>query len=480
MTFPDESSPDEDSYGRPTASHAPRIGILGATLGTGNLGVDALGISMVQGVLNSIPNAQILFQCWDRRHPVEIPLAEQVHRCEGIVFRQHESWRHHDSIARMRKLIAIARRAKFLEGLCGISKTLRQLKTCDAVLDISAGDSFADIYGNDVFDYQSRIKYLCLEAGVPLVLMPQTYGPFQSSQTARTAGDILTRAAMVCTREADGEAEVRQLCGAAGTPPLLGVPDLAFGLLPTTTELPPGFDPDPAAPIIGLNVSGLLYFGRRKLRLNVDFADLVGQLIQWALAVPNSRVLLVPHVLQPTSGQAQGASPTKDCDDLAACTVARDQVPAAARNRVSVLTSASDAARAKYAIGRCDFFVGARMHSFIAAASQAVPGALLAYSKKAAGLTQLVGIGDSVVDLRTLDATDCVGAVDKLFTHREALRSRLEARLPDVKRKVDRFFFEHLAPLILGKRPPSPATAAAPHETVLAHDVHPTTTPSAN
>ena len=54
----------------------------------------------------------------------------------------------------------------------------RSLLRSDAVLDISGGDSFTDIYGAGRLQTVLAPKLAALRSRRPLVLLPQTYGPF--------------------------------------------------------------------------------------------------------------------------------------------------------------------------------------------------------------------------------------------------------------------------------------------------------------
>ena len=51
----------------------------------------------------------------------------------------------------------------------------------NVVLDVSGGDSFTDMYPDDRIDGVAGCKELVLESGRPLLLLPQTYGPFDES-----------------------------------------------------------------------------------------------------------------------------------------------------------------------------------------------------------------------------------------------------------------------------------------------------------
>ncbi len=444
----------------------PRVGVLGATLGTGNLGVDALGMSMVQGLVTAIPHVEIVYQTWDLRIPVTIPLGESTLQCEPLAIRRKGSLRRRDGLPQMRRL-AKARRlvsGRSRTWLPTFSHPLRQLLSCDTIVDVSAGDSFATIYGKDVFWYQTQIKLLCLELGLPLVLMPQTYGPFADSESEQVAAHILSRAKLVCSREAEGLREVEALCGERPPQQLVRVPDMAFLLEPRETALPPKFlqAKSQMQPCIALNISGLLYYARRSFGLSVNYQELVQKMLQWALSIPHSHILLVPHVVAPTFYSAANNSTTKvpsvassDRTDTTACSAIAAGLDASAAARVEVLSDPQDPAQAKYAMGLCDFFIGARMHAFIGAVSQGVPGALLAYSKKADGLARLLGISDSVIDLRSASIEDCVAELDAQYQRKHATKEHLESRIPQAKDELRRFFSEAIAPLVLGEAPTS-------------------------
>ena len=436
----------------------PRVAVFGATLGTGNLGVDALGKSMVQGLVGALPDVEVLYQCWDHRLPLQIPCGDRIVDCEPIAVRRRNSLLNRDGVLQMRRMgrwrNVLARRS--LPQLIPSSQALKQLLSCDAVLDVSAGDSFANIYGDEVFWYQTQLKLLCLELGLPLVLMPQTYGPFYDEQSRELAADVLSRSTLVCSREKQGLADVEELCRHSRVPPMVRVPDMAFLLEPERTELPASMQQaiNSEGPCIAINVSGLLYFARREFCLKVNYAQFSKRLLQWALAIPNSFVVLVSHVVAPTNYRGKKGSNRSlvDTTDTAACEALVSELDPSLKDRVLVLPNSGDPAKAKYAMMQCDYFVGARMHAFIGASSQCVPGSLLAYSKKAEGLANLLGIGESVVDLRNETISECLAKVERQFRQRHQTKTHLETRVPEAKKELLSFFANEIAPIVLGGR----------------------------
>ena len=432
----------------------PRVGVLGATLGTGNLGVDALGAAAVQGLVSIAPDIEISYQSWTH-DPVDVQFGARVHRCEPLVVRRRGTVRRPDGVTQLRRLAKWRDRlGPGLTGsLAGLSRAWTALTACDVVLDVSAGDSFADIYGEEVFWYQSQLKLLCLDLGIPLVLLPQTIGPFRSDVAREVAAEIVSQTALVGCRETAGVDEIARLCGAGAMPPIAESPDMAFLLDPSPTALPERAERHVATgegPLIAVNVSGLLYFGKRSFGLACDYRDVAMALVRWALEKEGARVLLVPHVL-PRPATLGASAPTSDCTDNEACEDLIGRLRPDERGRVDFLLGADHPGKAKHAMARCDFFVGARMHAFIGAVSQHTPGALLAYSKKAEGTTKTIEIEDAVVDLRALAVDAIVAEVDRRYDERGRLADVLRETVPEAKSRIEAFFQRDLKPLLYGE-----------------------------
>ena len=414
---------------------------------------------MVQGLVHAIPEVDIVYQCWDLRLPISIPLGEATIECESLALRRKNSLRRRDGLPQIRRMARLRNwlSTRAMPQLPTISRALNQLLSCDAVLDVSAGDSFANIYGDETFWYQTQVKLLCLELGLPLVLMPQTYGPYSNEESKDIAVDIISRASLVCSREQQGLEEVGNLCHDRPAQRLYRVPDMAFLLEPTKTELPSSFERalHNDQPCIALNISGLLYYSGKNFRLQANYQELSQQIIQWALSIPNSYVLLVPHVVPPTLYPGSKLTNVAGADrtDSVACKEIVSKLSPGQSARVGVLPDPKDPARAKYAMKLCDYFIGARMHAYIGASSQCVPGTLFAYSKKAEGLANLMGVGDSVVDLRSDSIPQILQKIDAQYQRRQLTQEHLEERIPKAKAEIKKFFTDEIAPLVLGTTP---------------------------
>ena len=245
---------------------------------------------------------------------------------------------------------------------------LRAIDEADTIAAVSGGDSFSDIYGLRRFSYVLLPQVLILWMGRPLVLLPQTYGPYRGRLARLLAGYVLRRAAVVYSRDQAG-LEVVQSLAPARKGAVRFAFDLGFALKPQT--------PAPArvefverlkasGPLIGLNVSGLLYAGgytgRNMFNLKSNYPDLLQKLVAQLLSQEAGSIVLIPHIL----GVGLDTDPH-------VCRKVQERLTAELRPRVQILDGHWSAAETKWLIGRCDFFIGSRMHSCIAALSQGVP-----------------------------------------------------------------------------------------------------------
>jgi len=253
----------------------------------------------------------------------------------------------------------------------------------DIVVDIGAGDSFADIYGAGRLKRMFALKFLTHLAGTPLVVAPQTIGPFTKRWSKLLARLSLRLSALVATRDAMSTRALRDLGYRGQT---IEASDVAL-------RLP--YDPPAARALegpfkVGINVSGLLmaggYTGKNELGLGLDYPSLMHDLILYFQG-SGAEVHLVPHVIV-RSGRMVAEDDYRASEHLAADLPGTILAPA--------FTTPSEA---KSYIAGMDFFMGARMHACIAAFSSGVPVIPMAYSRKFEGLFGSIGF------MRTVDCT---------------------------------------------------------------------------
>ncbi len=297
---------------------------------------------------------------------------------------------------------------------------IRDLGGIDYMLDIGAGDSFTDIYPGKRFAYLIATKALALWSGTPLVLAPQTIGPFSRQPHSALAAWVCSRAALVVARDPDSMAALQKLSPSATAQQAI---DVAFAL---------PFDPPPpraTAPIrVGLNVSGLLmnggYAGGNEYGLGFDYRALTRGLIAAFLAMPAVELHMVPHVLAPgIPSDDDGAAADRLCAEF----------PAIVRHPDFASPSA-----AKSFIASLDFLTGARMHATIAAFSAGVPVVPISYSRKFEGLYRGLGY-PFLVNAKGMDSATAQAFILDAFNRRDELAGAIARAGPTIERGLETY-----------------------------------------
>jgi len=417
-----------------TFSAAGRLGLFGCPLDTGNLGVSALGLATILGLHRAGQAVDVVMFDYGRGTRVEtLDIGNESLNVRRVGC--YYSRRLYSTSNTAQMLIA----AKL--GLRRFHPMLRRLSELNAILDVSGGDSFSDIYGLRRFRSVSLPKRLALTLGMRLILLPQTYGPFRSWKSRRVTQSILRNASQVWARDARSHETVRELLGDEFDPRRhrCGV-DVAFGL--------PAVQPRDSAVVesvgrfrdargvrVGLNVSGLLYNdsegGAKRFGLGGSYRELIDTLVDRLVAREDVQIMLIPHVAP--------QRPSVDCD-VTACAALFERLSAQQRKRTLAVPPTLGPMEVKWVIGQTDWFCGTRMHSCIAALSQGVPTTAFAYSDKTQGVFATAGIGDAVVDLRTGAIAQAVEQSIVSMGARDETARRLREHLPCVNRLLGEQF----------------------------------------
>lgn len=422
--------------------------ILGCPIHSANRGVSALGLASLANLRKAFPDARLIVGNSGLARRISVQAGTEAFEVETSWIRPSESLRprsgtrHLDILRRLERWIPRALH-RWVSN-----RSFEQLREADVVLDICGGDSFSDLYGLRQFQRQVAIKQLALAMGKPLVLLPQSFGPFESDEASEAARRIIRGSLLAASRDLGGVEPLQRLLGPPEHPRLVSCPDVAFTLEPVSVEpdaLPHLLRRRPEGALFGLNVSGLLHSRCACLPLGADYREVIAALVEWMLSLPQSGVLLVPHVFGASHPQASSNGRFADSSDLDACCLVQEEWSARFPGRIECLESPMEAARLKSIIGHCDFFVGARMHACIAAASQCIPAAVLAYSQKAQGVFGMIKAESMVVDLRKLACEAAVRQITALYEAREQLRQTLVSEVPGARRAVRSFFSVTLA-----------------------------------
>ena len=419
------------------SSGHPTVALLGAGFTTGNHGVGALASGTLTALLRADADARLVFLDYGREAVVS---GDRVGNCEvrveTINLRFSKKPWQPNHIVRLLLTAALLKLVPSRDArrkLAARNPWLRRILDAQLHLSIAGGDSFSDIYGMQRLLYVVLPQILVLLLGKPLVLLPQTYGPFESPLARALARYVLKCAALIYSRDKEGVQAVRELVGKEDARIQFAY-DMGFALEPQ----PPAdgvrrqFETIKRNGLVaGFNVSGLLYMGgysqSNMFGLRSDYVRLVHVLLEELIQKQGAQVLLMPHVF--------GGNENLESDEKA-CARIHAEFGQRYPGRLHYLPGRFDHHEIKYMIGQCTFFLGSRMHACIAALSQCVPAVGLAYSRKFAGVLDSIGGGSRVVDLRALSETEVLGAVREAFAQREILRRQLEEIMPSIRESV--------------------------------------------
>ncbi len=430
-----ETAPADTSANPPGRS--PLVAILGATFGTGNHGVSALASGTVSAIRKGLPGARIVVIDYDNE-PVtwHDNIGHESVPVELINLRFSKRISLPNNVAR---LIAIAILIRLVpvkswrRALVQKSTWLSRIAAPDLNLSLNGGDSFSDIYGLARLAYVVLPQLLLLLLERPLIQLPQTHGPFKTSFARIVARYILKHSWIVYSRDHEGVAVVKELLGPRGRAARFAY-DMGFALEPTSptnTYVEQLVNLKAKGPLIGFNVSGLLaiggYNGKNMFGLKSDYWQLIDTVLTRLLNDPANHILLIPHVFGPE---------TNTESDVNACQQIMAKFGKRYPDRLHYFRGNFDHHETKYIIGQCDFFLGSRMHACIGALSQCVPAVGLAYSRKFAGVMELVGKGACVIDLRTLDIAEIANALDQAWSQHKEMRTDLLAKMPSLRSSV--------------------------------------------
>jgi colanic acid/amylovoran biosynthesis protein len=415
--------------------------LLGAGFSTPNMGVWALASGAIASALHSFPDAKIYLLDYDKepaRYAVKHP--NGTTDVELINIRFSKKLFLQNNIARLILTALILRLVpsrRLRDSIINRNPYLKAVNQADIIGSIAGGDSFSDIYGLARLIYVSLPQILVFLMGKPLVLLPQTLGPFKSVFAKAIARYIVRRAQRVYSRDDEGLSTASELIG-EGHGKVQFCYDMGFALEPQIAEwrIPLELaELDHNIPLVGLNISGLLIMGgytrRNMFSLKTDYRELIDGMIEHFVREYHAHVMLVPHVF------GKGEDSESDVD---ACReIYRDTKNPLQRN-LHLIEGEYDQHEIKALIGRCDFFLGSRMHSCIGALSQCVPAIGLAYSKKFLGVFKSIGMENLAVDLRKNDQNSVIEIVDRAYDKRAELGIQLKRKMPEVRESVMNIF----------------------------------------
>lgn len=330
-----------------------KIAIFGAALNSNNYGCTALGITQIRLIQNVAQKLNIPIEC-------------HIYSGDGRkILDTLSNYINTDNV-----IIKYVVRIK--TGLKGVFRLKKDLKECDLYIDLTYGDSFADIYGKKNFYLYTLPKYLAIKAKKVTVLGPQTIGPFYNKTVKRVASKILKKTSYIFARD-----ELSQTLAAELTErdDIFVTSDLAMEL-PYIKDLY-SIDKSDGKLNVGLNVSKLMWIkdaSNSNLSVKLSYKDLIYKLLD-KLKERGAKVHLITHVYDKSEYNEYSLAEdlNKKYDNTVLAPMFNN--PMEAKSYMSLM----------------DIFIGSRMHATIGAFSAGVPVIPISYSRKFEGLYNALG-----------------------------------------------------------------------------------------
>lgn len=414
-----------------SATKASRVLLLGAGFDTQNLGVEALAIGTIQIINAHFPDVSVELLEYGRtsqRYSIEVNGNKTELNTLNIRFSKNITLQNH-VFSLILSGIAV-RVFPFLRNrIRERNPYYRAIDDCAAAFSIAGGDSFSDIYGLTRYFYVTLPQLLMLIMKKRLILLPQTFGPYKTWISRLVTRYVLRKAVVVHCRDHKSIAYINKLFG----PEMWNIGfchDVAFGMKPeraANSNNPIGLE---ESPLVGLNVSGLLYFDREnRFHLQCEYRQLIDRILELFCMKLGQRVLLTPHVITAEDGSES---------DVKANAALMMQHKAQYGDRLISAEGITNAPGAKAVIGRCDFFLGSRMHACIGALSQGIPAVGLAYSGKFDGLFATVGVESLTLDMTQHAEAELIKGILAVYEQRKRWREVLKSELPKVTQSYER------------------------------------------
>lgn len=298
---------------------------------------------------------------------------------------------------------------------------IREYLNSDVVIDIS-GDSISEVTGFRGTIYHFLHLWLSVTLNKPTVIYAQSVGPFR--RTKPFAKRLLNKVDLITLRGKISYDYLQEI--GINRPPIYLTADLAYLMAPASVEridkifLDCGIS---GKSFVGLSVSNLItkYYGSYD-----KFVELMAKVVDYIVKELDATVIFIPHVTGPKR---------RDDDRIIAKDIYKSVKE---KGKAKLIEEDYTPQEIKGIIGRCDLFIGARMHACIGALSMCVPTINISYHHKSNEMMAMFGLEENVLSARKLNYVNLTSKINEAWTNREEIKARLLSKINGVKREAMR------------------------------------------
>lgn len=376
------------------------IGLYGAVLNSGNLGCVALTYSLLFMLEKISENLKIKF-----RYTIFEILVDECKKnlaCEKLGIDK-------DRVKDIRGN-RLGKALSILHHVDQAANEIKEIRKCDLIIDLTAGDSFTDIYGQWRFDSRTNTKLIIEKMNKPIILGPQTYGPFTEEKNRKKAVRAIDRAQLVIARDNLSIEYLKEI--GINRQDIYSTTDLAFSLpFSNENEIKRLGNTDKIR--VGINISGLLIKNKNESttlqnHLATDYEAYIEDVLEYLHSNDKYEVYVIPHVGEDGGNQF------------------RDKF-----KEFHYLNQFPDPISAKNFISCMDIFLGSRMHATIAAFSSGVATIPIAYSRKFKGVFDVYEY-PYVIDLENENNETNIDKTIEFINGYQKLKELVENKIIDI------------------------------------------------
>jgi colanic acid/amylovoran biosynthesis protein len=302
------------------------------------------------------------------------------------------------------------------------AETLTEYARADVIVDLS-GDTFSDRNALSLFNMLGIFigKFL----GKKIAVFSQSIGPFGKA-TKLMAKFCLNAVDLIVIRDEITRNYLIDM--GVSNPSAYLAAEIAFLLEPAPSEkveeifLKENINPSEVnSPLIGLGTSELI--SKAFKSESATYLDLMAKVADYLVEKLNAHVVFISHVIIPPN--------YGPCDDR----FVAEEIHKLVKNKSRIKTVKGDYSpeELKGIIGKCDLFIGARMHSNIASTSMGVPTVALSWSHKYGGIMKMLEQEEYVCDILTATFEELVSRIDLAWSNRDIIKEKLASKTAEME-----------------------------------------------
>ena len=286
----------------------------------------------------------------------------------------------------------------------------------------ASGISFNEDFGFIKLYHFSKFIQIPLLLGKKVVKFTQTIGPFNSLYNKRLGRLTLNDVDKIIARGKLSESHLRRI-GIEKN--VVTLPDIALTLKPQestrTKELILKLS---GKTIIGISPNIVCQRLDKKKKYVPALINLCDRILE---KYPNAELLLLPHTI---AAETAGTN-----DDLSICLNIKELAKNPDRIFVDNTVDYSPA-EAKWLISQCDFFIGSRFHSVIAAVSAFVPTITIGWHWKYRESMEWLNLENNLIQYWELDQEKLWDLFKNNFERRDEIELKLKREIPILQQKA--------------------------------------------